>query len=168
MERGIGHYSPESHPEPRGFPVQWADPGVNPAIKSSDRPGPRPRARVATGRSDCSHRFTGRLFPCKACYSICACLCILNLLTDARVCSLRTFKALVMSPGLAPPCPWWRRGGGGEINTLLSHVGKGQPLLDAPNDHRTSRTRRPPLTRPSAPPSRSQPNPARRPRQVTK
>ena len=22
---------PESHPEPRGFPVQWADPGVKPA-----------------------------------------------------------------------------------------------------------------------------------------
>ena len=44
---------PESHPEPRGFPVQWVDPGIKPAIKSSDRPvRPRPRARVATGRSD--------------------------------------------------------------------------------------------------------------------
>ena len=21
---------PESHPEPRGFPVQWADPGIKP------------------------------------------------------------------------------------------------------------------------------------------
>ena len=67
---GLGNsVRPESHPEPRGFPVQWADPGVKPAIKPSDRPvRPRPRARVATGRSDCSHRSTGRLFPCKACY----------------------------------------------------------------------------------------------------
>ena len=29
---------PESHPEPRGFPVQWADPGVKPAGDPSDRP----------------------------------------------------------------------------------------------------------------------------------
>ena len=36
----------------------------------SDRPvRPRPRFRVATGRPGCSHRFTGRLFPCKACCS---------------------------------------------------------------------------------------------------
>ena len=27
--RGLGNLvRPESHPEPRGFPVQWADPGV--------------------------------------------------------------------------------------------------------------------------------------------
>ena len=31
--RGLGNLvRPESHPEPRGFPVQWADPGVKPAI----------------------------------------------------------------------------------------------------------------------------------------
>ena len=29
--RGLGNLvRPESHPEPRGFPVQWADPGVKP------------------------------------------------------------------------------------------------------------------------------------------
>ena len=28
--RGLGNLvRPESHPEPRGFPVQWADPGVS-------------------------------------------------------------------------------------------------------------------------------------------
>ena len=75
--RGLGNLvRPESHPEPRGFPVQWADPGVKPAIKSSDRPvRPRPRARVATGRSDCSHRFTGRLSPCKVCHCMRVPLC---------------------------------------------------------------------------------------------
>ena len=27
--RGLGNLvRPESHPEPRGFPVQWADPGI--------------------------------------------------------------------------------------------------------------------------------------------
>ena len=31
--------------------MQWADPGVKPAIKSSDRPvGPRLRTHAATGR----------------------------------------------------------------------------------------------------------------------
>ena len=70
-ERGLGNLvRPGSHPEPRGFPMQWADPGVKPAIESSDRPvRPRPRARVTTGRSGCSHRSTGRLSPCKACCS---------------------------------------------------------------------------------------------------
>ncbi len=29
--RGLGNLvRPESHPEPRGFPVQWVDPGVKP------------------------------------------------------------------------------------------------------------------------------------------
>ena len=29
--RGLGNLvRPESHPEPRGFPVQWADPGIKP------------------------------------------------------------------------------------------------------------------------------------------
>ena len=28
---------PESHPEPRGFSVQWADPVVKPASKPSDQ-----------------------------------------------------------------------------------------------------------------------------------
>ena len=41
---------------------------------------PRPRARVATGRSGCSHRSTGRLFPCKAC---CSMRVPMYLLTDA-------------------------------------------------------------------------------------
>ena len=69
--RGLGNLvRPESHPEPRGFPVQWADPGVKPVGDPSDRPvRPRPRARVATGRSGCSHRSTGRLYPCKMCDS---------------------------------------------------------------------------------------------------
>ena len=67
--RGLGNLvRPESHPEPRGFPVQWADPGVKLASKPSSLPvRPRPRARVATGRSGCSHRFTGRLSPCNVC-----------------------------------------------------------------------------------------------------
>ena len=40
--------------------------------KPSDLPvRPRPRFRVATGRSGCSHRSTGRLFPCKVCRSMC-------------------------------------------------------------------------------------------------
>ena len=68
--RGLGNsvrLSP--HPEPRGFPMLWADPGVKPVGDPSDRPvRPRPRARVATGRSGCSHRFTGRLIPCKMCH----------------------------------------------------------------------------------------------------
>ena len=39
--------------------------------KPSDLPvRPRPRFRVATGRSGCSHRFTGRLFPCKVCHNM--------------------------------------------------------------------------------------------------
>ena len=43
---------PESHPEPRGFPVQWADPEVKLASKPSSLPvRPRPRTRVATSRS---------------------------------------------------------------------------------------------------------------------
>ena len=81
-ERGLGNLvRPGSHPEPRGFPMQWADPGVKPAIESSDRPvRPRPRARVTTGRSGCSHRSTGRLFPCKAC---CGMRVPMYLLTDA-------------------------------------------------------------------------------------
>ena len=41
---------------------------------------PRPRARVATGRSDCSHRSTGRLSPCKVC---CSTRVHMYLLTDA-------------------------------------------------------------------------------------
>ena len=57
--RGLGNLvRPESHPEPRGFPVQWADPGVKPAIKTlrSPRSPPRPlyfrgRARVCRGRA---------------------------------------------------------------------------------------------------------------------
>ena len=67
--RGLGNLvRPESHPEPRGFPVQWADPGVKLASKPSSLPvRPRPRARVATVRSGCSHRSTGRLFPCNVC-----------------------------------------------------------------------------------------------------
>ena len=37
--RGLGNLvRPESHPEPRGIPVQWADPGVKPAGDPSDRP----------------------------------------------------------------------------------------------------------------------------------
>ena len=69
--RGLGNLvRPESHPEPRGFPVQWADPGVKSFGDPSDRPvRPSPRARVATGRSGRSHRSAGRLFPCKACHS---------------------------------------------------------------------------------------------------
>ena len=69
--RGLGNLvRPESQPEPRGFQVQWADPGVKSAGDPSDRPvRPRPRARVATGRSGCSHQSTGRLFPCKTCHS---------------------------------------------------------------------------------------------------
>ena len=31
---------------------------------------PRPRARVATGRSGCSHRSTGRLFPCRVRHNV--------------------------------------------------------------------------------------------------
>jgi hypothetical protein len=67
--RGLGNLvRPESHPEPRGFPVQWADPGVKLASKPSSLPvRPRPRTRVATSRSGCSHRFTGRLYPCSVC-----------------------------------------------------------------------------------------------------
>ena len=39
--------------------------------ESSDRPvRPRPRIRVATNRSGCSHRFTGRLFPCNVCHTV--------------------------------------------------------------------------------------------------
>ena len=50
--------------------------------KPSDLPvRPRPRARVATGRSDCSHRSTGRLFPCKVC---CSTRVHMYLLTDAH------------------------------------------------------------------------------------
>ena len=50
--------------------VQWADPGVKSVGDPSDRPvRPRPRARVAMGRSGCSHLSTGRLFPCKTCHS---------------------------------------------------------------------------------------------------
>ena len=31
ITRGLGNsVRPESHPEPRGFPVQWADPGIKP------------------------------------------------------------------------------------------------------------------------------------------
>ena len=69
--RGLGNpVRPESHPEPRGSPVQWADPGVKSVGDPSDRPvRPSPRARVATGRSGRSHRSSGRLFPCKTCHS---------------------------------------------------------------------------------------------------
>ena len=86
--RGLGNLvRPESHPEPRGFPVQWADPGVKLASKPSSLPvRPRPRTRVATSRSGCSHRFTGRLYPCNVCGVECA---MTYRLTDARVCSLR-------------------------------------------------------------------------------
>jgi hypothetical protein len=66
--RGILELAAASHTVYRCS--QWADPGVKPAIKSSDRPvRPRPRACVATGRSGCSHRSTGRLYPCKMCDS---------------------------------------------------------------------------------------------------
>ena len=147
---------PESHPEPRGFPVQWADPWVKPAIKSSDRPvRPRPRARVGTGRSDCSvfapfHRPS--VPTCKACYSM---RVLPYLLTNARVCSLRPCDVARVSATL----PLVERG---VINTLLSHIGKGQSPLDAPHDHRMPRHA--PVPAPLPPSSRSQPDPARRPR----
>ena len=67
--RGLGNLvRPESHPEPaRGFfpgaCSEWADPVVNPASKPSAPPvRPRLRTHVATGRSGCSHRSTGRLY----------------------------------------------------------------------------------------------------------
>ena len=109
--------------------MQWANPGVKPAIKSSDRPVQhRPRARAATGRSDCSHRVTGRLLPCKACYSMCACLCVYRSINRCtRVCSLRPcYVARVSATATLPLVEE------GNVNTLLSHVGKGQPPLDAP------------------------------------
>ena len=68
--RGLGNLvRPESHPEPRGSPVQWADPVVNPASKPSVRP--RLRTRVDTGRSGCSHRSTSRLYPSNVCRNMC-------------------------------------------------------------------------------------------------
>ena len=84
--RGLGNLvRPESHPEPRGFPVQWADPGVKPAIKSSDRPvRPRPRARPSVlPRVD---RTVRTVSPAVCSHVrraiVCACLCV-YLLTDA-------------------------------------------------------------------------------------
>ena len=77
--------------------------------KSSDRPvRPRPRARVATGRSDCSHRFAGRLFPCKACHNM-RVLPSVPSNRDARVCLLRPCYVARVS---AQPYPWWRGGQG--------------------------------------------------------
>ena len=60
---------------------------------------PRPRTRVATSRSGCSHRFTGRLFPCKVCRSMSV---PWHLLTDVYACQLCHKYAVVMQAGLAP------------------------------------------------------------------
>ena len=49
--RGLGNLvRPESHPEPRGFPVQWADPGVKLAIPVTP---PRPPHFLLTPLPPC-------------------------------------------------------------------------------------------------------------------
>ena len=56
--RGLGNLvRPESHPEPRGFPVQWADPGVKPAIKTLRSP------RSAPPSCPCCHESIGLFAP---------------------------------------------------------------------------------------------------------
>ena len=76
--RGLGNLvRPESHPEPRGFPMQWVDPGVKLAHFSPVSPFDPALVSVWPRVDRAVRTVLPAVCPHVRCAAVCACLCIL-------------------------------------------------------------------------------------------